>query len=54
MRRGRLHRVAESVFEGKCCCRDCHKTSGTGHVTVAAVSDATFHLSDEIRVYVRP
>ena len=32
---------SEPIFSGHCHCLDCQKESGCGHITVAAVPDAT-------------
>lgn len=39
---------AEPVFSGHCHCTDCQKETGCGHLTVAAVPDATVKITGPI------
>ncbi len=45
---------AEPVFTGHCHCQDCQKESGGGHVTVAAVPDASFKVTGATTTYTKP
>jgi hypothetical protein len=44
----------EPIFTGKCYCDDCHKESGTGHVTVLTVPGDAVHLTGETKTYTQP
>jgi hypothetical protein len=41
----RYEASAEPVFSGHCFCCDCQKETGGGHLTIAAVPDATVTIS---------
>jgi len=41
----RYETSAEPVFSGHCYCADCQKETGGGHVTIAAVPDASLKIT---------
>ena len=45
---------AEPVFSGHCYCSDCQKETGGGHLTVAAVPDATVKISGPTISFSKP
>ena len=45
---------ADAVFQGNCYCKDCHKESGSGHITAVAVPTASVHQTGETSVYDKP
>lgn len=45
---------AQPMMIGHCYCVDCRKSSGTSHCTHAAVPDASFSASGDIKFYERP
>lgn len=44
---------SEPKVISKCYCKDCQKESGTGHITVVAVPDASVRVTGEVREYSR-
>lgn len=42
---------AAPSFAAKCYCADCHKESGTGHLTTLAVSDYAVEIAGETATY---
>ena len=43
-----------AIFQGRCYCADCHKESGTGHVSTLAVADTVLEVSGELNSFTRP
>ncbi len=43
--------TGEPMFAGKCYCDDCHKESGTGHITIIAVAGDTVKVTGETKSY---
>jgi hypothetical protein len=43
----------EPAFIGKCYCLDCHKESGTGHITFVSVPASALTVTGESRSYTR-
>ena len=39
---------------GHCHCRDCRKSSGSGHFSIMMAPDSTFTVSGEVRFYAAP
>ena len=54
--RGAVHCQSSgpAVFTGNCCCADCRRESGTGHITVVAVPEPAFQISDETLDFMKP
>ncbi|MGO9452478.1 MAG: GFA family protein [Candidatus Binataceae bacterium] len=50
----RYEAQGEPLFAVHCFCRDCQRTSGTGHVPVMGVSKALFKVTGETRSYALP
>lgn len=50
----RYRATARPVVVGNCYCADCRKSSGTTHCTHAAVPDAAFSATGEIKFHERP
>ena len=44
----------DPLFAAHCYCRDCQRTSGTGHVPVMGMPKALFKVQGEIRSYAVP
>ena len=53
---GAVRYVADSEPKAisKCYCKDCQKESGTGHITVVAVPDASLRVTGQVREYSKP
>lgn len=45
---------ADAVFQGNCYCKDCHKESGSGHITAIGLPTASFHQTGGTSVYDKP
>ncbi len=50
----RYESAAEPVFSGHCHCLDCQKETGTGHLTVAAVPEATVKVTGPTSTFTKP
>ena len=50
----RYESAAEPVFSGHCYCLDCQKETGGGHLTVAAVPDATVKVTGPTSTFSKP
>jgi hypothetical protein len=45
---------ADPVFSGHCYCADCQKETGGGHLTIAAVPDATVKITGTTTTFSKP
>jgi len=43
--------TGEPMFTGKCYCDDCHKESGTGHITIVATAGTNVTVTGETKGY---
>jgi hypothetical protein len=49
----RYETSAEPAFSGHCYCADCRKETGTGHLTIAAVPDASVKITGATKTFTK-